>query len=309
MNEYNINIGIDVAKNHLDVCILPSGKTKRFKNNELGIASLIEFIGDKEPIERIILEPTGGYEELILEILSEKNYKISLVNAAQVRAFARANGILEKTDKIDAKVLADYGAKIPSRLYIPLSLPLKQLRKYVQRRRQLLHMIVEEKNRLKKERDNEMIILIKETLEYLNKQKDILEKRIIEKIEADKQLKHIKEILVSMKGIGSVTAAVLMCEVPELGKLNHNQIAKLIGVAPLNRESGMMRGKSKIYGGRGYVRDSLYLAALPAIRFEPVLRDFYLRLKNNGKPGKLAVIAVVHKMITILNARLRDFYA
>lgn len=96
MNEYNINIGIDVAKNHLDVCILPYGKTKRFKNNELGIASLIEFIGDKEPIERIILEPTGGYEELILEILSEKNYKISLVNAAQVRAFARANGILEK---------------------------------------------------------------------------------------------------------------------------------------------------------------------------------------------------------------------
>ena len=282
MNDYNTNIGIDVAKNHLDVCILPSGKTKRFKNNELGIISLIEFIGDKEQIERIILEPTGGYEELVLELLSEKNYKISLVNAAQIRAFAKANGILAKTDKIDAKVLADYGAKIPSRLYVPLSLPLKQLRKYVQRRRQLLHMIVEEKNRLKKERDGEMIILIKETLEYLNKQKDILEQRIIEKIES---------------------------EVPELGKLSHNQIAKLIGVAPINRESGMMRGKSKIYGGRGYVRDSLYLAALPAIRFEPILRDFYLRLKNNGKPGKLAVIAVVHKMIIILNARLRDFYA
>lgn len=309
MNDYNINIGIDVAKNHLDVCILPSGKTKRFKNNELGILSLIEFIGDKEQIERIILEPTGGYEELVLELLSEKNYKISLVNAAQIRAFARANGILAKTDKIDAKVLADYGTKIPSRLYVPLSLPLKQLRKYVQRRRQLLHMIVEEKNRLKKERDGEMIILIKETLEYLNKQKDILEQRIIEKIETDEQLKSIKEVLVSMKGIGCVTAAVLMCEVPELGKLSHNQIAKLIGVAPLNRESGMMRGKSKIYGGRGYVRDSLYLAALPAIRFEPILRDFYLRLKNNGKHGKLAVIAVVHKMITILNARLRDFYA
>lgn len=309
MNDYNTNIGIDVAKNHLDVCILPSGKTKRFKNNELGIISLIEFIGDKEQIERIILEPTGGYEELVLEMLSEKNYKISLVNAAQIRAFAKANGILAKTDKIDAKVLADYGAKIPSRLYVPLSLPLKQLRKYVQRRRQLLHMIVEEKNRLKKERDGEMIILIKETLEYLNKQKDILEQRIIEKIEIDEQLKSIKEILVSMKGIGCVTAAVLMCEVPELGKVSHNQIAKLIGVAPLNRESGMMRGKSKIYGGRGYVRDNLYLAALPAIRFEPILRDFYLRLKNNGKPGKLAVIAVVHKMIIILNARLRDFYA
>ena len=124
---------------------------------------------------------------------------------------------------------------------------------------------------------------------------------------------HGAEIFFPKVSVGAthntVMAAVLMCEVPELGKLSHNQIAKLIGVAPLNRESGMMRGKSKIYGGRGYVRDNLYLAALPAIRFEPILRDFYLRLKNNGKPGKLAVIAVVHKMITILNARLRDFYA
>ena len=119
----------------------------------------------------------------------------------------------------------------------------------------------------------------------------------------------MKEILTSLKGIGDITAAILMTEVPELGKLGNNQIAKLIGVAPLNRESGMMRGKSKICGGRGYVRDSLYIAALPAIRFEPKLRDFYLRLKNNGKPGKLAVIAVVRKMITILNARLHYFYA
>lgn len=309
MEEYTTYIGIDVAKNYLDVCILPFTKTKRFKNNELGIISLIEFIGDNKNIKRIILEPTGGYEELVLETLSEQGYKISLVNAMQIRAFARANGILAKTDKIDAKVLADYGSKIPSRLYIPLSPELKQLRKYVQRRRQLLHMIVEEKNRLKKERDSEVINLIKETLEYLNKQKEALEQKIIERIKTNEKLKQIKDVLITMKGIGDVTAAVLMCEVPELGKLTHNQISKLIGVAPLNRESGIMRGKSKIYGGRGTVRDNLYLAALPAIRFEPVLREFYLRLKNNGKPGKLAIIAVVHKMITILNARLRDFYA
>lgn len=309
MKDNNTYIGIDVAKNHLDVCILPLNKTKRFKNNELGIISLIEFIGDNKKIERIILEPTGGYEELVLETLEEKGYKISMVNASQIRAFARANGILAKTDKIDAKVLADYGIKRPSRLYIPLPAELKRLKKYITRRRQLLHMIVEEKNRLKKERDSEMIKLIGEALEFLNTQKEFLEQRIIKEIEQTEKLKQMKEILTSLKGIGDITAAILMTEVPELGKLGNNQIAKLIGVAPLNRESGMMRGKSKICGGRGYVRDSLYIAALPAIRFEPKLRDFYLRLKNNGKPGKLAVIAVVRKMITILNARLHYFYA
>lgn len=309
MEDNNTYIGIDVAKNHLDVCILPLNKTKRFKNNESGVLSLIEFIGDNKKIERIILEPTGGYEELVLEMLAEKGYKISMVNASQVRAFARANGILAKTDKIDARVLADYGMKLPSRLYIPLPSELKRLKKYVTRRRQLLHMIVEEKNRLKKERDNEMIIQIREILDFLNKQKEDLEERIVEEIENNERLKQINAVLTSLKGIGLVTSAILMTELPELGKLGNNQISKLIGVAPLNRESGMMRGKSKIYGGRGYIRDCLYLAALPAIHFEPKLKDFYLRLKNNGKPGKIAVIAVVHKMITILNARLRVFYA
>lgn len=150
---------------------------------------------------------------------------------------------------------------------------------------------------------------MEETLEFLIAQKEILEQRIIKEIEQNEKLKQMKEILTSLKGIGDITAAILMTEVPELGKLGNNQISKLIGVAPLNRESGMMRGKSKIYGGRGHVRDSLYLAALHAIRFEPKLREFYLRLKNNGKPGKLDVIAVVRKMITILNARLHLFYA
>ncbi len=163
MEDSNTYIEIDVAKNHLDVCPLSLNKTKRFKNNELGILSLLEFISDNKKIERIILEPTGGYEELDLETLAVKGYKISMVNASQIRAFARANGILAKTDKIDAKVLADYGMKLPSRLYIPLPTELRRLKKYVTRRRQLLHMIVEEKNRLKKERDNEMRNQIQET--------------------------------------------------------------------------------------------------------------------------------------------------
>ncbi len=302
-------IGIDVAKNHLDIYISPQNKSKRFKNNEFGILSLMEFIGKPQEIERIILEPTGGYEELALETLASYGYNICQVNAAQVRAFAKANGILAKTDKIDAKVLADYGTKLPCRIYVALSPELKILRKYINRRRQLLRMIVEEKNRLIKEKDDEIILFIKEILTSLTNQKKLLEAKIIAKINNNINLTEIKKVLQSIKGIGDITAAILIADLPELGKLNNNQIAKLVGVAPLNKESGMMRGKSKIAGGRRHIRDTLYLAALPAIRFEPALHEFYSRLKLNGKPGKLAVIAVVHKMITILNARLRDFYS
>ncbi len=301
-------IGIDVAKNHLDIYLFPQNKSKRFKNNELDILSLMEYIGSPQEIERIILEPTGGYEELVLETLASNGYNICQVNASQVRAFAKANGILAKTDKIDAKVLADYGSKLPSRVYMVLSPELKILRKYINRRRQLLRMIVEEKNRLIKEKDDELILFMKEILTSLINQKKLLETKIIANISNNIKLSKIKKILQSIKGVGDITAAILIADLPELGKLNNNQIAKLVGVAPLNKESGMMRGKSKIAGGRKHIRDTLYLAALPAIRFEPNLRDFYSRLKLNGKPGKLAIIAVVHKMLTILNARLRDFY-
>ena len=301
-------IGIDVAKNHLDIYLFPQNKSKRFKNNELDILSLMEYIGSPQEIERIILEPTGGYEELVLETLASNGYNICQVNASQVRAFAKANGILAKTDKIDAKVLADYGSKLPSRVYMVLSPELKILRKYINRRRQLLRMIIEEKNRLIKEKDDELILFMKEILTSLINQKKLLETKIIANISNNIKLSKIKKILQSIKGVGDITAAILIADLPELGKLNNNQIAKLVGVAPLNKESGMMRGKSKIAGGRKHIRDTLYLAALPAIRFEPNLRDFYSRLKLNGKPGKLAIIAVVHKMLTILNARLRDFY-
>lgn len=309
MKDNNTFVGIDVAKNHLDVCILPLNKTKRFKNNIAGIEDLINFIGNYNLVEKIILEPTGGYEELVLETLAERQFRVCMVNAAQIRAFARAGGILAKTDKIDAKVLADYGSKMPCRIYTPLPENVKQLKKLVSRRHQLVHMIVEEKNRLNKENNMDMLTFIKDSLNYLNNQKVLIEQKLLKIVNENTLLKNLKQVMTSLKGVGDLTAIVLMVELPELGKLTKNQISKLIGVAPLNRESGLMRGQSKIYGGRGLVRNILYFGALSAIRTEPVLRGFYLRLKNNGKPGKLAVIAVVHKMIVILNARVRDFYA
>jgi transposase len=308
MKDNNTIIGIDIAKNHFDVCILPLNKTKRFKNNAIGIEDFIEFTNKFGTPQKIILEPTGGYEALVIDTLYEKGFKVCKINASQIRSFARACGTLAKTDKIDAYVLADYGSKMECREYIPLPPKLKQLRKLVLRRKQLVHMMVEEKNRLKKENDETIKSYIQSCLEYMTKQRKEIEIILQDIADQDKELRAIKEVLMSLKGIGDLTAITLMVELPELGKLTKGQIAKLIGVAPLNRDSGMMRGKAKIYGGRGFVRDSLYFAALPAIRFEPVLREFYQRLRNNGKPGKLAVIAVIHKMITILNARLRDFY-
>lgn len=309
MHDNSIFAGIDVAKNHLDVCILPFNKTKRFKNTSPDIEKMIQFIASFGQPERIVLEPTGSYEELVTNTLAEKGFKVSKINAAQIRSFARASGTLSKTDKIDAHVLAEYGAKMPCRLYAAPTTVIKTVKKLTARRKQLVHMIVEEKNRLRKETDEEMISLIKIILSSLGEQKILVEGRLLEIVKSDGELKRKAEVLTSLKGIGIITAIILLAELPELGRISKNQVSKLVGVAPLNRDSGQMRGKAQIYGGRGSVRDSLYLCALPAIRFEPRLKAFYNKLKQKGKPGKLAVIAVAHKMIIILNARMKEFYA
>lgn len=309
MTHDNTFIGIDVSKNHLDICILPLNKTKRYPNTSPGIKALLLDFVDLPSIQRIVLEPTGGYEEAVLNALAGADFPVSKINASQIRAFARASGQLAKTDKIDAHVLAEYGQKMKCRLYVPLPDSVKPLKKLVLRRKQLIHMIVEEKNRLKKEMDQMCLKLIRKTLKFLIAQKESIEKQMLSHVQKDKALSSAKDVLTSLKGIGDVTAIILMTDLPELGKVEKGQIAKLVGLAPLNRDSGLMRGKSKVYGGRDFVRDSLYLAALPAIRFDPALKAFFLRLKNNGKPGKLAVIAVAHKMLSILNARMKEFYA
>jgi len=309
MNDTNTIIGIDIAKNHFDVCILPLNKTRRFKNNELGIEDFIEFSKQFTTPDKIILEPTGGYEELVLETLYKRSFKVCKVNAAQIRSFAKSRGILSKTDKLDAYVIASYGSANPCREYVPLSPQLKQLKKLVMRRKQLVHMIVEEKNRLKKEKDKEIIDYIQANLDHMATQKQEVEIKLLNMVKADNYLSSIKDVLISMKGIGDINAITLMVELPELGKINKAQIGKLVGLAPLNNDSGMFRGRACIYGGRNFIRDVLYFAALPAIRFDPNLKEFYQRLRNKGKPGKVAVIAVAHKMIIMLNAKLREFYA
>jgi transposase len=305
-------VGIDISKSFLDVCLLPDQKRARFANTSEGITAFIAFLAPLEGIERLILEPTGGYERLVVTALQAAGLPVAKVNASQVRQFARACGQLSKTDTIDAFVLADYGRRMQTRILPQRTSQQTELEELVQRYRQLAHMIVQEKNRREKLSHNAQGRTkdwIEQTLRFLLEQRQAVVDDMTECLKTDPELGRKAEVLMSLKGVGLRTACFLLAGLPELGLLDKAQIAKLVGVAPLNRDSGAMRGKRMIAGGRRPVRDALYVAALPAIRFDPAIKAFYTGLRNRGKPGKVAVVAVIRKMLIILNARMREHSA
>ena len=287
---------------------MPDRHSLSIANSEPGIADLIAKLRTCPGLERIVLEPTGGYERQLVRALQAAQLPVSKVNALLIRHFAKASGTLSKTDRIDAFVLADYGQRMSPRRIAQTDDTRRRLADFVARRRQLTHMLVQEKNRLEKP-DNPARSLIEETISFLKHQRQDVENLMRECIDASPELTAILHVLLTQKGVGFVTACVLIAELPEIGLLEKGPIAKLVGVAPINRDSGLFQGIRMIGGGRREVRNALYYAALPAIRFDPLLRDFYKRLTENGKPGKVAIIAVVRKMVTILNARMRDHYA
>ena len=301
-------IGIDISKSAFDICLLPDQASLTFANTAEGIADFFAFLAPLEGIERLILEPTGGYERRVVEALHAASLPVAKVNAKQIRQFARACGQLSKTDRIDAFVLADYGRRMETRILPPQSGQQALLADLVLRYRQLSHMIVQEKNRREK-LSGKTRDWIEETLRFLLDQRQAIVDEMTACLKADQQLGKKAEVLMSLKGIGLRTACFLLAGLPELGRIDKAKIAKLVGVAPLNRDSGLMRGKRMIAGGRKPVRDALYIAALPAIRFDPTINAFYTSLRNRGKPGKVAVIAAVRKMLIILNARMRDHAA
>ena len=302
-------VGLDISKSCLDVCVLPDQKHARFANTPEGIATFIAFLVRLEGIERLILEPTGGYERLVVTALQAARLPVAMVNAGQVRQFAKACGQLAKTDAIDAFILADYGQRMQTRILPPRSGQQIALEQLVLRYRQLAHMIVQEKNRREKlnhSGHSRTRDWIEQTLRFLLDQRRAVVDAMAACLKADPDLGKKAEVLMSLKGIGMRTACFLLAGLPELGLLDKAQIAKLVGVAPLNRDSGAMRGQRMISGGRRPVRDALYVAALPAIRFDPDIKAFYTNLRKRGKPGKVAVVAVVRKMLIILNARMRE---
>lgn len=285
MTDYTRIAGIDISKSVLDLCVLPEKLYFTFDNTDKGVRTLLKKLLSYPSVERIILEATGGYERRVLEALQSKNLAVCRVNAAQIRHFAKATGRLAKTDRIDAFVLADYGMRLPTQTTPQRTEKQRELMDLVARYRQVRGMIVQEKNRLDKQVETTKT-MIADMLAFMEVQRKILLRRIQDCVEQEPALSEAVAVLITMKGIGFLTACILVAELPELGHLDKGKIVKLVGVAPINRDSGTMRGKRAIHGGRKTVRNALYIAALPAIRFNPVMRDFYNKLKKKANPVK-----------------------
>lgn len=252
----------------------------------------------------VICEPSGGYEAVLLSLCWQYNVPISMVNARQVRDFAKAKGILAKTDKIDAKILAEYGEVFQPKQTFPCAN--RDLAQYVKRRRDITEAIKKEKLQtqlITHESLKEISVNIQKDLE---KHLKIIEDMIGKIISEDKELQEKADILQSCPSIGVITASTLLAHLPELGQASKTQIACIVGVAPFNHDSGGMRGKRTIKGGRQSVRNALYMACLSAIRFNPEIKKYYQRLRNTGKSAKLALVASIRKLLIILSSLLRD---
>ena len=299
-----VTAGVDVSKEFLDLCVLPLGTSQRFTNDETGCVELVKVLTDAAP-SRVVFESTGGFETLAVGIASAASLPVVIVNPRQIRDFAKACGLLAKTDKLDARVIALFGQKIEPEIR-PLKDELAQeLSALISRRRQLLDMQTAEKNRLaaapKALREG-----IARHIEWLESQICSFNDDISRFIESSSVWKAKADILTSAKGIGPVTASTLLAALPELGSVSRHQVSALVGVCPYNRDSGKHKGRRKIWGGRAAVRSVLYMATLSAVRFNPVLKAFYNRLRTAGKVHKVAMTAAMRKLLVILNAMIRD---
>lgn len=297
-------IGIDVSKATLDVAVHASGVRLQAENSEQGLKQLSDRLLELTP-ELVVMEASGGYERLCAATLAQAGLPVAIVNARQVRAFAVATGVLAKTDAVDARVLAHFAAAVR-----PTARPLPDeqraaLDEIMGRRRQLVGMLVMEKNRLAQARNPGVRRDIKSLIAVLEKRIGGCDGELQRQIQASPVWRAQEDLLRSFNGIGPVNARVLLIELPELGTLDRKQIAALVGLAPIARDSGRHRGRRSIAGGRGQVRSSLYMATVAAIRANAVIRAFYQRLREAGKPAKVAIVACMRKILTILNAMVR----
>ena len=297
--------GIDISKESLDLS-LAEGKPKRFANSSEGRGRLIKHLKHSAESIRVVCEPSGGYERGLLEALWEAGITVSLVNAAQIRAFAKAQGQLAKTDAIDATVLRHFGELFKPTATEQPSPQRRKLSDLVQRREQIMGLLLMEQQRLAQACDPGVQNLISGLIGELQKQLKVIEEMIEKLIDEDDTMRGQSERLQQVKGVGKVASSTLLAEMPELGKLSDKEISALAGVAPYNRDSGAMRGVRMIRGGRIRVRRVLYMAAVTASRFNPILAAFYQRLLSLGKPKKLALTAVMSKIIILLNRLLKN---
>jgi transposase len=298
-------VGIDVAKDRLDVHVRPSEEAFAVARDHEGLVALTERLAVLEP-RLVVLEATGGFELTVAATLVAAGMPLAVVNPRQIRDFARATGQLAKTDALDAKAIANFAAKIQPE---PRPVPDEQARtlgELVARRRQVIDMMTAERNRRRQLTNRRLIKSIDRLLTVLQRELTELEADLGKGIRGTPAWRERDELLRSVPGVGNVVARTLIADLPELGRLDRKQIAALVGVAPLNRDSGTMRGKRTTWGGRAKVRNVLYMAALVASRRNPVLKAFYQRLLRAGKAKKLALTAVMRKLLTILNAMARE---
>jgi transposase len=304
MSEPQIVVGIDVAKAWLDVAVRPTGEQRRVGNDAEGIAEAVAWLGGLAP-SVIVLEATGGYELLVVGALGVAGLPVAVINPRQVRDFAKASGRLAKTDRLDAQVLAHFAEALhPTPQLLP-DAQAQELAAFVERRRQVVAMRTAEQNRLGATRTPRVRTRIQAHLTWLEAELGDLDDELRHRLRASPLWREHDDLLRSVPGVGPVVALTLVADLPELGRLSHAQIAALVGVAPLNRESGTWRGRRAIWGGRAAVRAALYMGTLRATCCNPVIQAFYTRLLATGKAKKVALVACMHKLLTILNAMVK----
>lgn len=296
-------VGIDVSKAKLDVGRVTEKRVREWANDEVGRAGLGDWVVEQK-VTLVVGEASGGYEAAIVSELVDRGVGVALVNPTRVRAFARAEGILAKTDKIDARVIARFGATMKPQARARREQSQVQLNEQVSRRRQLVLMLTAEKNRLHPASPT-MQAHIARHIAWLQAEIEALEHQISQAIKANPEWVETANRVESVPGIGFITAATLVADLPELGHLNRQKIAALVGVAPFNHESGKHRGKRRIFGGRTSVRSVLYMATLSAIKHNPVIKAFYQHLLDKGKLKKVALTACMRKLLVILNTMVK----
>jgi len=298
-------VGVDVSKARLDLAVRPSGKRWSVDNDEAGIKLLVRQL-KPYPGALVVMEATGGFEHAVAAAVSAAGFEAAIVNPRQVRDFGRAVGQLAKTDTIDADLVALFGERVKPE---PRPLPdedLQVLQALIARRRQVIEMLTMEKNRASMARATAVQLSLKRNIEWLEKQLSDVDRELGDAIKQSPIWRAKENLLKSVPGVGRIASTTCLAHLPELGSLNRKQIAALVGVAPFAHDSGSYRGRRVIWGGRAVVRNALYMATLVATRHNPVIREFYLRLIQAGKPRKVALVACMRKLLTILNAMVRN---
>jgi len=304
MEKEKVYVGIDVAKASMNVAVHQSEQRWSFTNDDSGIIQAVSTMQGLTPA-LVVLEATGGIELTLVAALAAAGLSVVVANPRQIRDFAKATGKLAKTDVIDARVIAHFAAAVKPPLR---PLPDDQAREFesiLARRRQVVEMITAEKNRLSSTRSKLVVEFIKDHIAGLERELEKLDNNLRSSVRGSTVWREKDNLLRSVPGVGPVLSATLLADLPELGTLDRRQIATLVGVAPLNRDSGNFRGKRSVWGGRAKVRAALYMATVAATRYNPVIRTFYQRLCAAGKEKKVALTACMRKLLTILNAMLK----